>query len=198
MPSFIFNWCNVINPWSGFFRNCTWHSPSFISLIWMKHWSNQLGPPPANANNHVQQWPPARAQSSYQGEEQQINTEDIKGNRSIGCRQGGDGVFGQAASRHPDVWQADIRFCLCVCSCLRGKGQAPRKCVIIKRALAYGRHRLHAGWFQRSHRGVVEGEKRMCCLFCNIYNVTMGPHIKESFSWLLGFSAINGSALQPL
>lgn len=61
LPSFIFNRCNVIIPWSGFFCNCVRHCwsrtrPPLIHLPHLnEHWSNHLCPP-ANANNRAQQW----------------------------------------------------------------------------------------------------------------------------------------------
>lgn len=58
----------------------------------------------------------ARVQSSYQGDAQQINTEDIKGNRSIGCQLGGDVCLDK---QHLGTLMSDRRTFVFVCASAR-------------------------------------------------------------------------------
>lgn len=73
--------------------------------------------------------------------------------------------FRRRTSLHVDILQVVIHLCSHICLRLRGKGHVPEKGVIIKRALAYGGHHLHAVWVKRSHGGVVGREKKNKELF---------------------------------
>lgn len=73
--------------------------------------------------------------------------------------------FRQRTSLYVDILQVVIHLCSHICLRLRGKGHVPEKGVIIKRALAYGGHHLHAVWVERSHGGVVGREKKNKELF---------------------------------
>lgn len=153
LSSFIFNLCDVIIPWT-FFRTVL-HSGSQTRTPPPPHvqppssgWCTDpisWGPPPATPTS----LPPSqqlsvRRRATENRSAAHVTTRCV-GTASISPRW-------RLAGGHP------LLFVHLLMSGRKRSG--PRKCVIIKRALAYGCHRLHAETVQRSHGLLDKGKKK--------------------------------------